>query len=65
MSRLAYAVPIHLTDDERTNLELMVCRNGLDRRHFLKASVILLSADGSTPAAVANILTITPGVVRR
>jgi transposase len=65
MSRLPYAAPIHLTDDERADLKLMVCHKGIDRRHFLKASAILLSADGNSPSDVASMLSITAGMVRK
>ena len=64
MTRLSHTASISLTDDERADLELMVCRKGLDRRHFLKASAILLSVDGITPIDVAGMLKVTPGMVR-
>jgi transposase len=65
MSRLSYAAPISLTDDERTELELMVCRKGVERRYFLRASAILMSDDDVSPTEVANILNVTSGMVRR
>lgn len=65
MSRLPHVAPLHVSDDERAELELMVCRNGLDRRLFLRASAILLSGDGIVPTGVAAMLDVTPDMVRR
>lgn len=65
MSGPTYAAPLHITDDDRADLELMVHRKGLNRSHFLRASAILLSGDGITPTDVAGMLNVTPGMVRR
>jgi transposase len=65
MSGPTYTTPLHITDDERADLELMICRKGLDRRHFLRASAILLSGDGITPTDVAAMLNVTAGMVRK
>lgn len=64
MSSTTYTAPLRLADDERVDLELIICRACHDKRDYLRASAILLSSDGMTPADAASILNVTPGMVR-
>lgn len=64
MRRKSYSAPPVLTADERRDLEQRLRRKNVSKHHVMRASMLLMLADGSLPNEIAAALNIRPEKVR-
>lgn len=65
MRRKSYADPPVLTKEERRDLQQRLRSKDLSRRHSIRASILLMLADGALPFETAAALNVSAEYVRR